>query len=189
MLKTLLLNAGDDAFLPRLTLRFPNNIHYIKVLQNVSLHNWLDSMRKRVMPPLINSSSNFPWHIETICDSRKLHLCLQEDNMVSCDVTQEVNSTTAGVDCGVTSLLLPAHTQVWTSANHIYLFIISHCNSHAINTRSRLYVLLVFQVNSNLLYFLNLSHNEFCDRNFPSEKDRAAFPRKENRCLKQAVKK
>lgn len=36
MLKSSLLNSGDDAFLPRLTLRFPNNIHYIKVLQNVS---------------------------------------------------------------------------------------------------------------------------------------------------------
>ncbi|KAM3608330.1 uncharacterized protein V6R79_023077 [Siganus canaliculatus] len=34
MLKTLLLNSGDDAFLPRLTLQFPNNIHYVKVLQN-----------------------------------------------------------------------------------------------------------------------------------------------------------
>ncbi|KAF3843307.1 hypothetical protein F7725_002156, partial [Dissostichus mawsoni] len=50
MVKTSLLNSGDDAFLPRLTLRFPNNIHYIKVLQN-------------------------------------------QDNVVSCDVTQEVNST------------------------------------------------------------------------------------------------
>lgn len=36
MLKTLLFNSGDDAFLPRLTLRFPSNIQYIKVLQNVS---------------------------------------------------------------------------------------------------------------------------------------------------------
>ncbi|XP_044072995.1 integrin alpha-4 [Siniperca chuatsi] len=69
MLKTLLQNSGDDAFLPRLTLRFPKNIHYIKVLQN-------------------------------------------EDNVVSCDITQEVNSTTAGVDCSVTSLLLSAHAQL-----------------------------------------------------------------------------
>ncbi|XP_059198990.1 integrin alpha-4 [Centropristis striata] len=69
MLKTSLLNSGDDAFLPRLTLRFPNNIHYIKVLHN-------------------------------------------DDNVVSCDVTQEVNSTTAGVDCSVTSLLLSAHAQL-----------------------------------------------------------------------------
>ncbi|XP_034416943.1 integrin alpha-4 isoform X2 [Cyclopterus lumpus] len=68
MLKTSLLNSGDDAFLPRLTLRFPDNIHYIKVLQN--------------------------------------------DNVVSCDVTQEVNSTTAGVDCSVSSLLLPANAQL-----------------------------------------------------------------------------
>uniref|UniRef100_A0A671XVA7 Integrin subunit alpha 4 n=1 Tax=Sparus aurata TaxID=8175 RepID=A0A671XVA7_SPAAU len=37
MLKTLLLNSGDDAFLPRLTLRFPSNIQYIKVLQNVNI--------------------------------------------------------------------------------------------------------------------------------------------------------
>ncbi|XP_075937997.1 integrin alpha-4 [Anarhichas minor] len=69
MLKTSLLNSGDDAFLPRLTLRFPDNIHYIKVLQNL-------------------------------------------DNVVSCDVTQEVNSTTAGVDCSVTSLLLSANAQL-----------------------------------------------------------------------------
>ncbi|KAK9538007.1 hypothetical protein VZT92_005570 [Zoarces viviparus] len=69
MLKTSLLNSGDDAFLPRLTLRFPDNIHYIKVLQN-------------------------------------------QDNVVSCDVTQEVNSTTAGVDCSVTSLLLSANAQL-----------------------------------------------------------------------------
>lgn len=68
-LKTSLLNAGDDAFLPRLTLRFPNNIHYIKVLHN-------------------------------------------EDNAVSCDVTEEVNSTTVTVDCGVTSFLLPARSQL-----------------------------------------------------------------------------
>uniref|UniRef100_A0A7N8Y8S0 Integrin alpha 4 n=1 Tax=Mastacembelus armatus TaxID=205130 RepID=A0A7N8Y8S0_9TELE len=69
MLKTSLLNSGDDAFLPRLTLRFPNIIHYIKVLQN-------------------------------------------EDNVVNCDVTEEANSTTVGVDCRVTSFLLPAHAQV-----------------------------------------------------------------------------
>uniref|UniRef100_A0A3B5MXR6 Integrin alpha 4 n=1 Tax=Xiphophorus couchianus TaxID=32473 RepID=A0A3B5MXR6_9TELE len=37
ILKTSLMNSGDDAFLPRVTLRFPNNIHYIKVLHNVSL--------------------------------------------------------------------------------------------------------------------------------------------------------
>ncbi|XP_030613668.1 integrin alpha-4 [Archocentrus centrarchus] len=69
MLKASLLNSGDDAFLPRLTLRFPNNIHYIKVLQN-------------------------------------------EDNVVRCDITEEVNATTVGVDCSVTSLLLPARTQL-----------------------------------------------------------------------------
>uniref|UniRef100_A0A4W5NZ27 Integrin subunit alpha 4 n=1 Tax=Hucho hucho TaxID=62062 RepID=A0A4W5NZ27_9TELE len=32
MLNTTLVNAGDDAFLPRLQLRFPSNLHYIKVL-------------------------------------------------------------------------------------------------------------------------------------------------------------
>lgn len=69
MLKTLVQNSGDDAFLPRLTLRFTNNVHYIKVLQN-------------------------------------------QDNLVSCDVTEEVNSTMVGVDCGVTSYLLPAHAQL-----------------------------------------------------------------------------
>ncbi|XP_072252673.1 integrin alpha-4 [Leuresthes tenuis] len=69
ILKTLLLNSGDDAFLPRLTLRFPNHIHYIKVLQN-------------------------------------------QHNVVSCDVTEEVNSTEVSVDCGVTSHVLPAHSQL-----------------------------------------------------------------------------
>ncbi|XP_071336278.1 integrin alpha-4 isoform X2 [Trachinotus anak] len=68
MLKTSMMNSGDDAFLPRLTLYFPNNIHYIKVLQN--------------------------------------------DNVVSCDVTEEINSTVVVVDCSVTSLLLPAHAQL-----------------------------------------------------------------------------
>lgn len=38
VLRTNLRNAGDDAFLPRLSLHFPSNIHYNKVLQNVSLH-------------------------------------------------------------------------------------------------------------------------------------------------------
>uniref|UniRef100_A0A8C7CWT1 Integrin subunit alpha 4 n=1 Tax=Oncorhynchus kisutch TaxID=8019 RepID=A0A8C7CWT1_ONCKI len=32
MLNTTLVNTGDDAFLPRLQLRFPSNLHYIKVL-------------------------------------------------------------------------------------------------------------------------------------------------------------
>ncbi|XP_030641701.1 integrin alpha-4 [Chanos chanos] len=32
MLNTTLVNAGDDAFLPKLHLRFPNNLHFIKVL-------------------------------------------------------------------------------------------------------------------------------------------------------------
>ncbi|XP_053184061.1 integrin alpha-4 [Scomber japonicus] len=69
MLNASLLNSGDDAFLPRLMLRFPDNIHYIKVLQN-------------------------------------------EDNTVSCDVTQEVNSTMVGVICSASSFLLPAQAQM-----------------------------------------------------------------------------
>ncbi|KAF7641563.1 hypothetical protein LDENG_00277410 [Lucifuga dentata] len=77
LLNTLLLNAGDDAFLPRLTIRFPDNIHYIKVLQN-------------------------------------------EDSMVGCDVTQEVNSTSVSIDCSVSSFLLSAHTQVG-SQSHVCL--------------------------------------------------------------------
>ncbi|XP_014915115.1 integrin alpha-4 isoform X1 [Poecilia latipinna] len=70
VLKTSLLNSGDDAFLPRVTLRFPNNIHYIKVLHN------------------------------------------QEANVISCDVTEEVNTTDVKVDCRITSLVLPALSQV-----------------------------------------------------------------------------
>lgn len=42
-------------------------------------------------------------------------MCAQVDNAVSCDVTQEVNSTTVDVDCSVTSLLLSAHSQVVNS--------------------------------------------------------------------------
>lgn len=41
-----------------------------------------------------------------------VYLFLQEDNVVSCDVTQEANSTMVEVDCSVTSLLLPAGSQV-----------------------------------------------------------------------------
>lgn len=33
MLKTLLINTGDDAYLPKLHLRFPSNLHFIKVLE------------------------------------------------------------------------------------------------------------------------------------------------------------
>lgn len=33
MLNTTLLNTGDDAFLPKLHLRFPSNLHFIKVLE------------------------------------------------------------------------------------------------------------------------------------------------------------
>lgn len=32
MLNSTIINAGDDVFLPRLSLRFPSNLHYIKVL-------------------------------------------------------------------------------------------------------------------------------------------------------------
>ncbi|XP_056145654.1 integrin alpha-4 [Lampris incognitus] len=34
MLNTTVTNSGDDAFLPRLSVRFPNNVHYVKVLDN-----------------------------------------------------------------------------------------------------------------------------------------------------------
>ncbi|XP_073701757.1 integrin alpha-4-like [Garra rufa] len=33
MLNTTLINTGDDAFLPKLYLRFPSNLHFIKVLE------------------------------------------------------------------------------------------------------------------------------------------------------------
>ncbi|MEQ2299884.1 hypothetical protein AMECASPLE_019536, partial [Ameca splendens] len=69
ILKALLLNSGDDAFLPRVTMRFPNNIHYIKVLHN-------------------------------------------QDNVISCVITEEVNTTDVSVDCSITSLILPAFSQM-----------------------------------------------------------------------------
>ncbi|XP_053733155.1 integrin alpha-4 isoform X1 [Synchiropus splendidus] len=69
VVNTTLVIAGDDAFLPRLMLRFPDNIHFIKVLQH-------------------------------------------EDNMVTCDVTKAVNSSTVYLDCGVSSLVLPTYSQV-----------------------------------------------------------------------------
>uniref|UniRef100_H2M4J5 Integrin subunit alpha 4 n=1 Tax=Oryzias latipes TaxID=8090 RepID=H2M4J5_ORYLA len=74
ILKTSLLNSGDDAFLPRLTLRFPDNIHYVKVLQNVS-------------------------------ESK-------QNNLISCDVMKEDNSTDVSLTCTVSSLVLPAGSQV-----------------------------------------------------------------------------
>ncbi|KAM6946036.1 integrin alpha-4 [Aplochiton taeniatus] len=36
MLNSTIINAGDDAFLPRLSLRFPSNLQYIKVLDTES---------------------------------------------------------------------------------------------------------------------------------------------------------
>uniref|UniRef100_A0A8C1SIF2 Integrin alpha 4 n=1 Tax=Cyprinus carpio TaxID=7962 RepID=A0A8C1SIF2_CYPCA len=39
MLNTTLVNIGDDAFLPRLYLRFPSNLHFIKVLENTDLQH------------------------------------------------------------------------------------------------------------------------------------------------------
>ncbi|KAM4561430.1 integrin alpha-4 [Fundulus diaphanus] len=69
VLKALVLNSGDEAFLPRVTVRFPNNIHYIKVLHN-------------------------------------------QDNTISCDVTEEVNTTDVSVNCSITSLVLPALAQM-----------------------------------------------------------------------------
>lgn len=39
---------------------------------------------------------------------------------MSCDVTQEVNSTSVDVDCSLTSLLLPAHSQVQQVINSVY---------------------------------------------------------------------
>ncbi|XP_061648070.1 integrin alpha-4 isoform X2 [Phyllopteryx taeniolatus] len=69
MLNTSLSVAGDDAFLPRLTLRFHHNVHYIKVLNN-------------------------------------------EDKVVSCGVTQEVNSTAVEVSCSFSSPILASHSLV-----------------------------------------------------------------------------
>ncbi|KAF6733772.1 Integrin alpha-4 [Oryzias melastigma] len=79
ILKTSLLNSGDDAFLPRLTLRFPDNIHYVKVLQN-------------------------------------------QDNLISCDVMKEDNSTDVSLSCMVSSLVLPAGSQM----NISFLFDVNH---------------------------------------------------------------
>lgn len=70
VLKTSLLNSGDDAFLPSMTLQLPDNIHFVKVLHD------------------------------------------QEDHSISCEVTQEENSTSVGVACGVTSLLPSASPRV-----------------------------------------------------------------------------
>lgn len=120
-LKTSLLNSGDDAFLPRLTLRFPDNVQYINVLQNVSwccalmtvitVNNGIFTVRWCTV------SSRTSW-----CSSyertkhRKINVGLfLQDNAVSCDVTQDVNSTMVEVDCSVTSLLLPARSQVSVS--------------------------------------------------------------------------
>uniref|UniRef100_A0A8C1W7R4 Integrin alpha 4 n=1 Tax=Cyprinus carpio TaxID=7962 RepID=A0A8C1W7R4_CYPCA len=39
MLNTTLVNIGDDALLPKLYLRFPSNLHFIKVLENTDLQH------------------------------------------------------------------------------------------------------------------------------------------------------
>ncbi|XP_054642839.1 integrin alpha-4 isoform X1 [Dunckerocampus dactyliophorus] len=103
MLNTSLVVAGDDAFLPRLTLRFPDDVHYIKVLHN-------------------------------------------EDKVVRCDVTQEVNSTTVEVDCGVSSLILTSHSRVNISflldvnQNATPADIIIHANASSDNVESGEYL-------------------------------------------------
>jgi len=43
MLNTTIVNSGDDAFLPRLHLRFPSNLHFIKVLEVFSF--WLSNVQ------------------------------------------------------------------------------------------------------------------------------------------------
>ncbi|KAG7220950.1 hypothetical protein INR49_010199 [Caranx melampygus] len=61
-LKTSLLNSGDDAFLPRLTLQFPNNIHYIKVLQNLNISFLLDVNQN-------STPANISIHVSTGSDN------------------------------------------------------------------------------------------------------------------------
>uniref|UniRef100_A0A3P8RUZ0 Integrin subunit alpha 4 n=1 Tax=Amphiprion percula TaxID=161767 RepID=A0A3P8RUZ0_AMPPE len=84
MLKTSVLNSGDDAFLPKLMLRFPDNIHYIKVLQNVS---------PEVFNPLlldigflldVNQSStpgNISIHVNTYSDNYEKEEYLHDNSM------------------------------------------------------------------------------------------------------------
>ncbi|KAM4731572.1 integrin alpha-4 isoform 2-T2 [Anableps anableps] len=116
VLKALLLNSGDDAFLPRVTLRFPNNIHYIKVLHN-------------------------------------------QDNKISCDVTEEVNTTDVSIDCSITSLVLPALSQM----NISFLLEVSQNSTPGdihinINTSSDNYEMDEFLQDNNITLVLPLKH-------------------------------
>ncbi|XP_038153387.1 integrin alpha-4 [Cyprinodon tularosa] len=116
ILKTSLLNAGDDAFLPRMTLRFPNIIHFIKVLNN-------------------------------------------QDNVISCDVTEKANATDVSIDCGITSLILPASSQI----NISFLFDVNQnstpgdINIH-INTSSANYEMENFLQDNSLTLVLPLKY-------------------------------
>uniref|UniRef100_A0A8C5DF03 Integrin alpha-2 domain-containing protein n=1 Tax=Gouania willdenowi TaxID=441366 RepID=A0A8C5DF03_GOUWI len=61
ILKASLVNSGDDAFLPRLKLQFPQNIHYIKVLQNLNISFLLDVSQNSTPGDIlihVNSSSD-----------------------------------------------------------------------------------------------------------------------------------
>lgn len=116
ILKASLLNSGDDAFLPRMTLRFPNNIHYIKVLQN-------------------------------------------EDNAISCDVTEEVNTTDVSVGCSITSLVLPTLSQM----NISFLLDVSQNSTPGdipihINTSSDNYEMEKFLQDNRMTLVLPLKH-------------------------------
>lgn len=62
-----------------------------------------------------------------------VYLYVQQENVVSCDVTEEINSTTVVVDCSVTSLLLPAQAQVNLSQSHT-----SICNHASCSVRLHL---------------------------------------------------
>ncbi|CAJ1079805.1 integrin alpha-4 [Xyrichtys novacula] len=135
LLKTSLLNSGDDAFLPRVTLRFPDNIHYIKILHN-------------------------------------------EDNSIGCDVTQEENSTTVSVDCGVTSLHLTANSRLNisflldVSQNSTPGDIVIHANSSSDNFEREEYLQdnslslllpLKYEVNVNIHGFVTPTSFVFAD--------------------------
>uniref|UniRef100_A0A8C7DBQ4 Integrin subunit alpha 4 n=1 Tax=Oncorhynchus kisutch TaxID=8019 RepID=A0A8C7DBQ4_ONCKI len=66
MLNTTLVNTGDDAFLPRLQLRFPSNLHYIKVLDAVSFILILEIDIPKILSP-------YPYRLLHVTD---FHVCL-----------------------------------------------------------------------------------------------------------------
>uniref|UniRef100_A0A672KVD5 Integrin subunit alpha 4 n=1 Tax=Sinocyclocheilus grahami TaxID=75366 RepID=A0A672KVD5_SINGR len=107
MLNTTLVNIGDDAFLPKLYLRFPSNLHFIKVLEVIKFWSVLSSISdSQLLALCISDVLHFDLAFDCKCYEKVSHsvvlqFCGPEDKtcrMVEChfgdlEVGKEVTIT------------------------------------------------------------------------------------------------